>query len=315
MTQPSGSLRFAGHDLALERVPCDFCGGAEMVPFQAHMRHGVDLDSVFCARCGLCQTNPRPTREANALFYQQLYMKFHDNTTGDGSDYVAHSAKLAAPRVAELIGVVGTDKPLKVLEIGTGVGGFQAGARARTRWDVRGIEPGREQFEHCKKRGFAVENKFIEELPADAGPFDVVVSFHVFEHALSPADFIRRVNRLLPVGGLLYLEVPNLAWPGGPFANFLQLPHLYNFTAHTLRNYLTVLGGLRPVWVSEGRSNLGMMARKVGPAAEGVATDWERLDLPRFQQKMKVLDRVFKLAALVPSVPVLSKVRATLFDV
>jgi 2-polyprenyl-3-methyl-5-hydroxy-6-metoxy-1,4-benzoquinol methylase len=310
-------LNFKGQSLELESVPCDFCGGTDFAPFWGKMRHGLNLETVFCRRCSLCQTNPRPTAEANRQFHSQMYMQFHANTSESEGDYVTRSARIAAPRVTQLARVIGADRPLSVFEVGCGVAQFQKLAREQTAWKLSGIEPGREQYELNRKLGFEVENRFLDDLPKGTGPFDVVVCFHVLEHFLSPADFVRRVNRLLPIGGLLYVEVPNLAWPGTPFTDFLQLPHFYNFTAATLRNYLTAIGGFRPVYSSEGRSNLGMMARKIGEPREGTPGEgeFEAFDLERFRQKMKVLERVFKLARLVPNLPMLNKVRATLFDV
>jgi len=311
------SVEFRGHTLALENVPCDFCGGTEFVPFWSKMRHGLDLETVFCASCSLCQTNPRPTPDANRLFYQRLYMSFHGNSSNLDSEYVTRSERIAAPRVDLLARVIGKDQPLTVFEVGAGAGQFQRLARERTSWCVSGIEPGKEQAGLCRRLGLDVENRFLEEVPSDAGPYDVVVSFHVFEHFLSPADFLRRVNRLLKPGGLLYLEVPNLASPGGPFTAFLQFPHLYSFTAITLRNYLTAIGGFRPVYTSEGRSDLAMMSRKVTEARADhpKAGEFEGYDLERFRRRMKVLERVFTLASYVPRLPVLEKVRATLFSV
>lgn len=310
----SASLRVEGHDLALERVSCDFCGSHAFVPAWKRMRHGVALDTVFCAACALCQTNPRLTPDATALFYRQLYMKYYDNSSDDEGDYVTRTLRQARPRVDQLARLVGPSP--RVLEIGAGVGGFQRLAREQPSWSVRGIEPGREQFEFCRKHGLDVRNMFVDELPSeDDDTYDAVVSFHVLEHTQSPAAFLRRVNRLLKSGGLCYIEVPNLAWPGGPYSEFLQLPHLFNFTAHTLRNYFTCIAGMRPVWVSEGRAALGMIAKKVAAANDSVATDWEHVDLASFQRRLKTVERVFRLASMVPGLPVLSKVRATLFDI
>jgi len=310
----SASILVEGHELALERVACDFCGGREFVPAWHRMRHNVALDTVFCAACALCQTNPRPTPDATALFYRQLYMKYYENSSDDEGDYVTRSLTQARPRAEQLARLVGPSP--RILEIGAGVGGFQRVAKEEPGWSVRGIEPGREQYEFCLKHGLDVRNLFFHELPTeDDGAYDAVASFHVLEHTQSPAAFLRRANRLLKPGGLCYLEVPNLSWPGGPFSQFLQLPHLFNFTAHTLRNYLTCIGGMRPLWVSEGRSALGMIAKKVSAPNDGVATEWEHVDLASFQRKLKTVERVFRLASMVPGLSVFSKVRATLFDV
>ena len=84
-----------------------------------------------------------------------------------------------------------------------------------------------------------------------------------------------------------------------------------------LRNYLIFIGGFRFIYMSEGRVNLSMVSRKVTEARADHPGpgEFEGYDLDRFRQKMKVLSRVFALARYVPKLPVLEKVRATLFDV
>ena len=92
-------------------------------------------------------------------------------------------------------------------------------------------------------------------MPIDDESLDAVVSFHVLEHVDSPAEFLRHVNRILRPGGLVHLEVPNLArWGEGGLDHFFQFPHLFSFTETTLRNYLTAIGGFRPIYIGSPRS-------------------------------------------------------------
>jgi 2-polyprenyl-3-methyl-5-hydroxy-6-metoxy-1,4-benzoquinol methylase len=306
-----------GHELALESVPCDFCRGRDFVPFFSKMRHGVNLPTVFCRSCGLCQTNPRPTPESSKLFYSTLYNSFHkrDDSFSESSEYVVRSRRLAERRV-DLIGkFVPMDASATVFEIGAGVGQFQLAARTRTRWNLRGIEPGRGQFGYCQQLGLNVENRFLEELSDDVGGFDVVVSFHVFEHSDSPAAFLRRAMRLVKPGGLVVLEVPNLARSGGPtLGSFFQFPHLYSFTAQTLRNYLSCIGNTRVLYVAERMHDLFMIARKQGEPSEQVPGpgEYELFDVDNFIQRLRMQERVYQLAARIPDLPILRKVAGTL---
>jgi hypothetical protein len=56
------------------------------------------------------------------------------------------------------------------------------------------------------------------------------------------------------------------------------------------------------------------LARKVAPAAlEPVKDgDFERYDVVNFMQRLRLMERVHKLAGWIPPWPVLSKVRSTL---
>lgn len=316
---PKQTVEFQGRTLPLEDVPCDFCGGSDFVPLFDEMRHGLDLRTVLCRRCALCMTNPRPTAEANRLFYADLYNEFHGRhgAIAPDSDYVKKSRAAAKPRVERLARIVGAKSDLSVFEIGAGVGQFQAVARETTKWRVSGIEPGKEQAKLCQSLGLDVQNTFLEELPEGTGPFDVVYSSHVIEHTQSPADFLRRVNRLLKPGGVLHLEVPNLARPGFQLGFFLQFPHLYNFEAQTLRNYLTAIGGFRPIHSVEKVAEMAILSRKVGPAHEGppLPDTWETTDVEVHVERLLNLEMLYKMAGKVPGWPGLWRIRDALKSV
>lgn len=313
---PDVSVQFHGYTFPLEQVPCDFCGGAEFHPFWQRMRHGLNLSTVFCKNCGLCMTNPRPTADANSLFYSQLYNRFHKRDSVEpGSPYVVKSRRLALPRVETLSQFVDPRGSSSVFEIGAGVGQFQVAARERTSWRVSGLEPGNEQSALCKKLGLDVTQSFFQTLPIDDASLDAVVSFHVLEHVDSPAQLVRHANRILRPGGILHLEVPNLLRPGeGGLSQFLQFPHQYNFTAASLRNLARVIGGFEPLFVAERYQALTLVGRKVGPALpQGERPlEFERCDVTNVMNRLRTLERVYKLASYIPRWPVLKKIRSSL---
>lgn len=308
------AVTFEGYTLELEPVPCDFCGSTEFWPFWTKMRHGLNLPTVVCKTCGLCMTNPRPTLAATDLFYDKLYHRFHkaEYPITDNSEYVTRSARLAAPRLKTLKQFLPPEAPLSVFEIGAGVGQFQLAVSGETPWHVSGIEPGGESFVYCKERGLDVARKYVEEVSGER-LHDAIVSFHVLEHVPSPRKFLAIARGLLKPDGILYLEVPNLSRPGGPsLGEFFQFPHLYSFTATTLRNYL-VAGGFAPVFVAERNYSLTMIAKLAEQPPGGVERrDFEHYDIENFMQRMRMLERVHRLASWLPNVSVLGKIRSTL---
>lgn len=313
-------FRFREHSFELEDVPCDFCGSREFLPFWTKMRHGLDLPTVFCKKCGLCQTHPRPTAGALDLFYSKLYNHFHyrEIPIDPDGEYVKRTHRHAGPRIDVLSRFLDPQTPHRVIEIGAGVGQTQRVARERTRWRISGIEPGQAQHAVCRHFGADVKNAFFDDSAGlEDGAYDAVVSFHVYEHVQSPAAFLRRANRLLRPGGLLHLEVPNLARPGVSLDEFLQFPHLYNFSAVTLRNYLHAVGGFRAIWSAERAANLVIVSRRIGePSEKTPASDeFEGYDVENFITRLRMLERVFKLARSIPNVSLLGKVRGTLMGI
>jgi 2-polyprenyl-3-methyl-5-hydroxy-6-metoxy-1,4-benzoquinol methylase len=92
----------------------------------------------------------------------------------------------------------------------------------------------------------------VGELPEPnlpEGAFHVVTFFHVLEHLGRPEAYLRRAWELLIPGGLLVVEVPNLAGPGFRILgtrNFCtDYPnHLVFFTPESLSRLLA--GGASP---------------------------------------------------------------------
>jgi 2-polyprenyl-3-methyl-5-hydroxy-6-metoxy-1,4-benzoquinol methylase len=104
----------------------------------------------------------------------------------------------------------------KILEIGCGIGtvvfelmkkGFDA---VGTDISQVAIEYGRSKY-----RGIRLEVQPAEDLPFDAGTFDVVLSFDVFEHIARIDRHVSEVQRVLKPSGYYLFETPN------KFSNFV----------------------------------------------------------------------------------------------
>jgi SAM-dependent methyltransferase len=283
------------------------------------MRYGLNLPTVFCKVCGLCQTRPRPTPRALESFHARLYNQFHKREIpiDPNGEYVKRTRRHAEKRIAVLEKFTDVAAPIELLEIGSGVGQFLDLARSRTRWSSSGIEPGGAQSEYCRGLGLNVTNAFFDEAELEPESFDVIVSFHVLEHVRSPASFLAKANRLLKTNGILYLEVPNLARPGDSLDHFFQFPHVFNFSAVTLRNYL-MASGFTPRFSTERCQNLILLSKKTRATAPGALpaeSGYEAYEVENFMQRLRMLQRVFTLAGTIPNLPVLEKVRSTLFAI
>ena len=99
-------------------------------------------------------------------------------------------------------------------------------------------EFGREKF------GLNIQVGVLEDNDFSNGYFDVVVMWHLLEHLPKPFDSLKEVNRLLKIGGVIGLEVPNVSgllwrlskgkWKGGLHPKY----HRYHFSVKTLTNML-----------------------------------------------------------------------------
>lgn len=294
----------------LEKVPCDFCGGTQFIPFSEKMRHGINLDTVLCAACGLVFTNQRPTKQSLNEFYDQYYHLFHQRK-GIDEKYVAKSKKMAARRFDVAKQVLDADQ-VKLLEIGSGAGEFLIKCRAESSWNITGIELGTESYKWCKSLDLPVENVGIEDYRPGV-KFSCIVSFHVLEHVPSPQVFLNRCFDLLEESGVLYLEVPNVNRPGGFYENFLQLPHLFNFSAITLMNYMEQ-AGFKVVFLDDAIGGLTVIGRKQTERRAIASGSFIRMDIHKYLKQLKRKNQLYKLAARIPAVSYLGKIRSLLLS-
>ena len=290
----------------LVKVDCDFCGQDKMVLFSTRMRHELNLDTVVCAGCLLVQTNPQPTSSSLGQFYDKFYHLFHKRT-GVDSFYVNKSRKAALSRFELIRNFTTLNQALNVLEIGSGAGEFMIKVKQQSNWIIEGIEPGLESYNWCKSLDLHVKNVGIESYsPPHA--FDLIASFHVLEHVASPKLFLERCSSMLKDEGILFLEVPNFNSPGTSYDNFLQFPHLYNFTRHTLTNYLGC-AGFAPIHIEEAISNLTIIAKKTS-GRYPVSINNEK-----YLKTIAWKKRIYKFTSRVPSWPIIRKIKSLIYIV
>ena len=136
----------------------------------------------------------------------------------------------------------------RLLDVGCGSGAFLV-QMAALGWRAQGIDPDPVAVASAREAGLNVMQGTLDDLDLDehAGAFDAVTLSHVIEHLHDPADDLRRIQRLLRPGGLLWIATPNLEALGlrrfGPDWLNLDPPrHLVLFTRGSLERLLRDTG-------------------------------------------------------------------------
>jgi SAM-dependent methyltransferase len=127
------------------------------------------------------------------------------------------------------------------LDIGCNRGLFLEAARRRG-WQVTGVEIA-EAAAQLARAGYGLTVlPDLAALPARAG-FDLVTAWHVLEHTLQPAGFIKAARQQVRPGGILALQVPSYDYVAefqsrDQQGSLICAVHNFYFTLHTLRRLL-----------------------------------------------------------------------------
>ena len=247
----------------LEYVVCDYCGAGaghtldnlpppEALPFGMHRlgASALRLERApirFCAcpDCGLVYMNPRLTEPAIARFYDKVY-----GTPGAHAGFESTQERRAAyllDRAARLL-ATGAGQPA-ILDIGCGAGQILGAAQTRG-WQVYGSELSVVAAARASERlGVPIHVGDFRAMDIPPASLDVVTILEVVEHLRAPMDFLRAGVALLKPGGVLVLEIPNIASLEYYVARLLRqrwrgfiIEHLYYFTPAFMRRLLPELG-------------------------------------------------------------------------
>jgi ubiquinone/menaquinone biosynthesis C-methylase UbiE len=209
------SLLARGTDPFFEppRDDCPLCRGrhlSKIVEVGDHYQRKPGRFTLSrCGSCGHVFQNPRLSLEGLSFYYRDFY-----DGLGEELTQAVFANEMAEYRErARLVSSFST--PRRWLDVGAGHGHFCCFLRellpethfegldlsesidqaVRRRWVDRGI------------RGLFPE--VAPELAAVGESYDVVSMSHYLEHTLDPAAEIEAAARVLPSGGLLFIEVPD----------------------------------------------------------------------------------------------------------
>lgn len=189
-------------------VACPACG-------PSGYRHAFDKFGFSFRSCRDCATiymSPRPSAKLMADYYANSENYAYWAKYIFPASEASRREKIHKPwlkRVVEFCDRHGVARGT-LLEIGPGFGTFASVATDSGAFDrVMAVEPTPEMATACRARGIDVIEKRVEDVGAEVGAVDVVVSFEVIEHLFEPRGFIAQCRTLVRPGGLLVLSCPN----------------------------------------------------------------------------------------------------------
>ena len=236
---------------AVEPTPCNACGSiyhVERYPASvAHHTtaqysctstgHGSHGRIVRCLGCGLVFTDPQLPAESVVALYEQV----EDPLYLENINARIRTFTFNLDRIRGLLPERG-----RLLDLGSYTGTFLQVARDAG-FDVLGVEPSLWAARHANETlGLPTIAGTLDDIPADAGQFDVVCSWDVLEHLPDPLGELRRINAVTKEGGVLAFSTLNFdSWPPrilGERWPWMMDMHLYYFNEEIISDMLARAG-------------------------------------------------------------------------
>jgi SAM-dependent methyltransferase len=219
-------------------MKCELCAGGRFSLL--HRKEFADI--LRCADCGLALSSLVSKGGGEIEDLQKAF--FDDRDWVEARDTVEFLFRAEARRRLRLICKYKGGG--RLLEVGSGTGEFLAAAR-RGGFEVTGVEMSRPAAEYARRTyGVEVLSAWLDELRGKSEVYDVITLNHVLEHILVQRESLKVLHDLLAEGGIIHVEVPNLASWGyhlrkGEWAGFSRA-HLYFYTPETLSRMFTECG-------------------------------------------------------------------------
>lgn len=227
----------------LEEILCPLCSSNRKSHEELMTKQGFHF--VRCNECDLIFVNPRIRQEIIKKSYE--------------SDSMANEAwvdVLLSPaetqfqtkdfsRLLDLL--TSFQSSGRLLDVGCSIGRFLDLARKRG-FETIGLELSQKARRYAQETlELEVLDKTLEEIHFPEASFDVVIASGVLEHVVDPVQFLREVNRVLKIGGIILVGVPNVYSLAAMMMReitrtFTGMNHLTYFSEATLAETLRKTG-------------------------------------------------------------------------
>jgi len=219
---------------------CDVCGGEDFYVIgqknfddirTTKYEFNFNVKLVCCKLCGAIFQNPPQNKNKLQLYYSTMFRE---------EGYRSHQAKEEqfGIRVDFACKYIGNGN--KVLEIGCADGTVLSMLKSKG-FEPFGIEPSTGNALFCRDQGINIFNGSYEKYPMMEGScFDLVCSYFVLEHMISPVNFLSFCNSLLDYGKIMLIEIPDI----GAYKNEKSPSDLLFFFEHQFhfsRECITIL--------------------------------------------------------------------------
>lgn len=217
-------------------MKCYLCGSKEFFYRKGSVRDNKKIKVIECKKCSLVSLDS--INHISPKHYQEGGMH-SENYKFD--DWFKDSEKDDLRRFNFLKERI---KAKSILDFGCGAGGFLIKAKTIAN-SVEGIELEESLQKHFKENDLNVSSSLEEIMRNKEIKYDLITSFHVFEHLADPISTLKNLSKLLTKGGEIIIEVPNsddallTLYENEEFSNFTYWSqHLFLFNNKTMEDLI-----------------------------------------------------------------------------
>lgn len=227
---------------------CDLCGSKKS-SILLNMKNkvmtsdqkiiGGHIKKVECTNCGLIRNGVKHKSD----FFKQRYEKNYEYNTSSSGDVFFFTADGNLDRgshaydwIRTFLSTDVTRRINSILEIGCGEGNLILKFKQNfPNKKIIGLEVNKQAISVGRKKGLDIRSMQNHgNIKAD-----LIISYAVIEHTLSPKHFLKYLQSFLNPGGYILLGTPH---QDRIYYDIFFADHLYHFTTSHLRQYAKLLG-------------------------------------------------------------------------
>ena len=225
---------------------CNLCGSNRLVEAARRDRYGYETTLAVCVRCGLGFLSPRPTREAYAAFYRDVYRPLVSAYHGRRIDAetVQDEQRGYAAELATFLYRTLPRAPASVLDVG-GSTGVVAAAFARDDLRPTVLDPAPDELAVAKAAGMETVEGFAEDFDPGERRWELVLLCQTIDHLLDVMSTLEAIRALLDDGGHAFVDVLDVSWVlarQGTVEGAYKVDHPFYLTRATALAYFAKVG-------------------------------------------------------------------------
>lgn len=227
---------------------CYLCSKSDFVDRPGKVRDLEEIKVIECTNCGLVTLSR--TDHISERHYEEGKMHSKEIEINDW----LKSTETDDQRRFEMFKpkLIGKN----ILDFGCGNGGFLLKTKPYAN-KSNGIELEERMQPFFAEQNLKVWNSLKEAASNSTDRYDLITSFHVFEHLSDPASVLVDLSKLLYENGEIIIEVPSsddallILYKNEAFSNFTYWSqHLFLFNQHTMVD-LIKKSGLKLNWIKQ----------------------------------------------------------------